>query len=113
MYIAEIAPAFMRGRLVVFYQLGIVTGILCSVFVNMLIERSGTEIWQIEHGWRWMFAAAGVPAVFFAAAIAFSSESPRWLLKVGRRKEAAEVLAAINGEATAIIEVESISRAFG
>src|SRR6202030_1519764 len=61
MYIAEIAPANVRGRLVVFYQFGIVAGILGAVYINMLIERSGTETWQIERGWRWMFAAAAIP----------------------------------------------------
>jgi SP family arabinose:H+ symporter-like MFS transporter len=101
MYIAEIAPAIVRGRLVVFYQFGIVTGILCSVFVNMLIERSRDEAWQVEHGWRWMFAAAAVPAICFALAIAFSLESPRWLMKVGRQREADQVLAAINVETVA------------
>lgn len=111
MYIAEIAPARVRGRLVVLYQLGIVAGILCAVYVNMLIERSGAESWQVSHGWRWMFAAAGVPAVIFAFAIVFSKESPRWLMKVGRQKEAEEVLAAINGEAAAAVEAASINRA--
>jgi SP family arabinose:H+ symporter-like MFS transporter len=108
MYIAEIAPAVVRGRLVVFYQLGIVSGILCSVFVNMLIERSGSELWQIEHGWRWMFAAAAVPSIAFAVVITFSKESPRWLMKVGREKEADSVLAAINGEPAASVEGAAI-----
>jgi MFS transporter, SP family, arabinose:H+ symporter len=108
MYIAEIAPALVRGRLVVFYQFGIVTGILCSVFVNMLIEGSGAENWQIEHGWRWMFAAAAIPAIIFAVTIALSRESPRWLMKVGRRKEADLVLNAINGPTVAAAEGEAI-----
>jgi len=96
MYIAEIAPRNVRGRLVVFYQLGIVAGILCAVYVNMLIEKSGTEAWQVGRGWRWMFAAAAVPAAIFAIAILFSKESPRWLMKVGLDKEAQHVLAAIS-----------------
>lgn len=108
MYIAEIAPALVRGRLVVFYQFGIVTGILCSVFVNMLIEKTGAESWQVEHGWRWMFAAAAIPAIVFAVAIAFSRESPRWLMKVGRQKEANLILAAINGPTVAAAEGEAI-----
>jgi SP family arabinose:H+ symporter-like MFS transporter len=111
MYIAEIAPAVLRGRLVVFYQLGIVTGILCSVFVNMLIERSNTELWQIEHGWRWMFAAAGIPAILFVLVIAFSNESPRWLMKTGHQHESERVLARINGTFAAAVEAESIRRA--
>jgi len=108
MYIAEIAPAIVRGRLVVFYQFGIVTGILCSVFVNMLIERSRAETWQVEHGWRWMFAAAAIPAIIFAFTIAFSLESPRWLMKVGRQEEALHVLSAINGESVANAEEVAI-----
>lgn len=110
MYIAEIAPAKVRGRLVVLYQLGIVAGILGAVYVNMLIERSGSEGWQIAHGWRWMFAAAAVPAVLFAVTILLSQESPRWLMKVGRYQHAERVLAAINGDAIAALEGESIKR---
>jgi MFS family permease len=77
MYIAEIAPAKVRGRLVVLYQLGIVGGILCAVYVNMLIERGGVESWQIAQGWRWMFAAAAVPALVFAGAIVFGEIGER------------------------------------
>ncbi|MDQ2710634.1 MAG: sugar porter family MFS transporter [Acidobacteriota bacterium] len=108
MYIAEIAPAAVRGRLVVFYQFGIVTGILSAVFVNMLIERSGSEMWNVEHGWRWMFAAGAIPALIFAIAISLSKESPRWLMKVGRERQAGEVLAAINGPQAAAFEAISI-----
>jgi sugar porter (SP) family MFS transporter len=110
MYIAEIAPANVRGRLVVFYQFGIVAGILGAVYINMLIERSGTETWQTERGWRWMFAAAAIPAIIFAIIIVFSKESPRWLMKVGREKQAQQVLAAINGEPTAEAERAAIKR---
>jgi len=110
MYIAEIAPAKVRGRLVVLYQFGIVTGILCAVYVNMLIERSGSESWQVAHGWRWMFAAAAIPAIVFAIVIAFSQESPRWLMKVGRQAQAKHVLAVINGEVAARSEAASIEQ---
>ncbi len=110
MYIAEIAPARVRGRLVVFYQLGIVSGVLCAVYVNMLIERSGSEGWNVEHGWRWMFAAAAVPAIVFALAIIFSKESPRWLMKTGREGPAEDVLAAVIGEPAAVAEKEAIRK---
>jgi len=110
MYIAEIAPARVRGRLVVLYQFGIVTGILCAVYVNMLIERSNSESWQIAHGWRLMFAAAAIPAIVFAFTILFSEESPRWLMKAGRRVQAEHVLAIINSEAAARSEAASIEQ---
>lgn len=73
MYIAEIALATVRGRLVVVYQFGIVAGILCAVYVNMLIERSGSESWQISHGWRRMFAVAAIPGIVFGITILFSA----------------------------------------
>ena len=110
MYIAEIAPASVRGRLVVFYQFGIVAGILGAVYVNMLIERSGSEQWNVEHGWRWMFAAAAVPAIIFALAIAFSKESPRWLMKAGYEQQAQDVLVAINGVSAADAEGAKIRK---
>lgn len=110
MYIAEIAPARVRGRLVVLYQFGIVTGILCAGCVNMLIEASGNESWQTAHGWRWMFAAAAIPAVIFAVTTLFSEESPRWLMNAGNHARAEHVLAVINGEAAARSEASSIEQ---
>ncbi len=108
MYIAEIAPTRMRGRLVTLYQLGIVLGILSAVFVNMLIQRSGTEEWNLAIGWKWMFLAGAVPAVLFALAIVVALESPRWLMKAGREEEGLSVLTRINGETTGRAESEAI-----
>jgi MFS transporter, SP family, arabinose:H+ symporter len=96
-YIAEIAPTRVRGRCVTLYQLGIVVGILAAVFVNMLIQRMGDEAWNIATGWRWMFLAGVVPAILFGLMILPAVESPRWLMKMGRRDQAIEVLAKING----------------
>jgi len=96
-YIAEIAPTRVRGRCVTLYQLGIVVGILAAVFVNMLIQRMGSEAWNISTGWRWMFLAGVVPAILFAIMILPAVESPRWLMKMGRRDQAVSVLAKING----------------
>ncbi len=110
MYIAEIAPAAVRGRLVVFYQFGIVTGILCAVFVNMLIEKAGNEAWNTAHGWRWMFAAGAIPAAVFVLAILRAKESPRWLMKVGREREAELVLTEIQGREIAAPEAASIKK---
>ena len=108
MYIAEIAPARLRGRLVTLYQLGIVLGILAAVFVNMLIQRLGDEAWNTSTGWRWMFFAGIVPALFFGMTIIPAVESPRWLMKMGRHAEAFSVLSKIDDKATAASEAAQI-----
>jgi MFS transporter, SP family, arabinose:H+ symporter len=107
-YIAEIAPTRVRGRCVTLYQLGIVVGILAAVFINMLIQRMGDEAWNISTGWRWMFLAGVVPAVLFGLMILPAVESPRWLMKMGRRAQAVEVLTKINGAEVAQREAAEI-----
>ena len=107
-YIAEIAPTRVRGRCVTLYQLGIVVGILAAVFVNMLIQRMGDEAWNISTGWRWMFLAGVVPAILFGLMILPAVESPRWLMKMGQRPQALEVLAKINGSGEATREAAEI-----
>ena len=107
-YIAEIAPTRVRGRCVTLYQLGIVVGILAAVFVNMLIQRMGDEAWNISSGWRWMFFAGVVPAICFGLMILPSVESPRWLMKMGRRDQAVAVLTKINGDDVARQEAAAI-----
>jgi SP family arabinose:H+ symporter-like MFS transporter len=109
-YIAEIAPTRVRGRCVTLYQLGIVVGILAAVFVNMLIQRMGNEAWNVSTGWRWMFLAGVVPAILFGAMILPAVESPRWLMKMGRRDQAIEVLVKINGVEAAARETTEIER---
>ena len=74
----------------------------------MLIARAGTESWNVEHGWHWMFAAGIVPAALFGIVLLFSKESPRWLMKVGRESRAQQVLAIINGQEAAGTEVAAI-----
>jgi SP family arabinose:H+ symporter-like MFS transporter len=107
-YIAEIAPTRVRGRCVTLYQLGIVVGILTAVFVNMLIQRMGNEAWNVVAGWRWMFLAGVVPAILFGLMILLAVESPRWLMKMGRRDQAIEVLTKINGADAARREAAEI-----
>jgi MFS transporter, SP family, arabinose:H+ symporter len=107
-YIAEIAPTRVRGRCVTLYQLGIVVGILAAVFVNMLIQRMGDEAWNISTGWRWMFVAGVVPAILFGLMILPAVESPRWLMKMGRRDQAVRVLTQINGADVARQEAAEI-----
>ncbi|MGC2257779.1 MAG: sugar porter family MFS transporter [Candidatus Sulfotelmatobacter sp.] len=110
-YIAEIAPTRVRGRCVTLYQLGIVVGILAAVFVNMLIQRMGDEAWNVTTGWRWMFFAGVVPAILFGLMILPAVESPRWLMKVGRRDQAIAVLAKVNGVEAARREAAEIEDA--
>jgi SP family arabinose:H+ symporter-like MFS transporter len=107
-YIAEIAPTRVRGRCVTLYQLGIVVGILAAVFINMLIQRMGDDAWNTAVGWRWMFLAGIVPALLFGAMILPAVESPRWLMKMGRRQEAIRVLTQINGPDIAAREAAAI-----
>jgi MFS transporter, SP family, arabinose:H+ symporter len=108
MYIAEIAPTRLRGRLVTLYQVGIVLGILAAVFINMQIQRMGDDAWNTAVGWRWMFLMGLFPAIAFAAIIVPAPESPRWLMKMGRIAEAVTVLPQINGEVTANREAAEI-----
>ncbi len=110
MYIAEVAPAEIRGKLVSVNQLTIVIGILAAQFVNWLIARpvaagaTAAEIlasWNGQTGWRWMFGAETVPALLFFVLMFLVPESPRWLVKNGRPERAAKVLARIGGPAYA------------
>lgn len=91
MYIAEVAPPSLRGRLVSWNQLAIVTGILTVYFVNYAISRQGDTTWNLLYGWRWMFASSAVPAVFFFAGLLFVPESPRWLSLAGRNGQAEHI----------------------
>ena len=90
MYISEIAPARLRGRLVATSQLAIVSGILLAFFSNYLLMGSG------ESNWRYMFLAGVIPSVIFFVLLFFVSQSPRWLVMVGRNEEAKEVLTKLN-----------------
>lgn len=76
MYIAEVSPAEIRGRMVSINQMTIVLGILAAQVVNMLIGQGVTEEWGKENGWRWMFWAETVPAGLFLIMSFFIPESP-------------------------------------
>ncbi len=88
MYIAEIAPAANRGRLVGFFQFNIVFGILVAYLSNYLITLAGFGAGE----WRWKFGVAALPAAAFIFALFGIPESPRWLVKAGRAEEARDVL---------------------
>jgi SP family arabinose:H+ symporter-like MFS transporter len=89
MYIAEISPADKRGRLVGFFQFNIVAGILVAYLSNYLVGLQGLG----ETEWRWKLGIAALPAVIFFMALVGIPESPRWLARAGRLKEARNVLA--------------------
>ena len=111
LYIAEIAPEKIRGTLVALYQLAIVVGILVVFFVNLQIQRLGDESWNITTGWRWMFASLVLPSVLFGALMALVPESPRWLMKMGRRDQARRILERVGGPEAAAREVAQIEAA--
>jgi len=117
MYIAEVAPAHIRGRLVSTNQLTIVIGILSAQVVNWLIARSVPDgataefirqSWYGQHAWRWMFTAVAVPSLLFFVGSLVIPESPRWLVKNGQPDRARRVLAKIGGTAFAEAEVRDI-----
>ena len=97
MYIAEVSPAEIRGRMVSLNQMTIVLGILAAQIVNMLLARDTTIAenltWDIDWGWRWMFWAETVPAALFLVMSFFIPESPVYLLEVrGKRQKMRDYL---------------------
>lgn len=79
MYISEVSPAHIRGRMVSLNQMTIVLGILAAQVVNMLIGTGAAEDWGREWGWRWMFWAETIPAALFLVLSFFIPESPVFL----------------------------------
>ena len=112
MYIAEVSPAPVRGRLVSLNQMTIVLGILAAQIANWAIARPdvGGQIapWNIEMGWRWMFWAETVPAALFLLMAFFIPESPRWSALNSRREQADAVLVRIGGTRYAEEELRAI-----
>jgi sugar porter (SP) family MFS transporter len=129
MYIAEVAPAPMRGKLVSINQLTIVIGILAAQFINWSLVRNlpagATDefiqsSWYGQSGWRWMFGITAIPSLLFLVGMFAVPESPRWLAKNGESDRARGVLAKIGGdnyaraaladiEATLVNEVEKVN----
>lgn len=117
MYIAEIAPTHMRGRLVTLNQLSIVIGILGAQIINYLIAEnvpvgSSDEFilnsWNGQMGWRWMFWGEAVPSITFFFLAFLIPESPRFLAKVGHKNKPHKILRRIGGQAYADFVLESI-----
>ena len=101
MYIAEVAPAAIRGRLVSLNQLNIVIGISAAFFSNYLLlqlSQSDSPLIAPELLWRWMLGVEALPAVLYLFVLQWVPESPRWLQLRGRDGEALGILVRINGE---------------
>jgi MFS transporter, SP family, xylose:H+ symportor len=92
LYIAEIAPGAIRGRLVSFNQLAIVGGMVIVYFVNYYIASQGDDAWINAVGWRYMLASCAIPAAAFLIFLLFVPDTPRYLVLKGRDTEALNVL---------------------
>lgn len=112
-YIAEMAPKAWRGRFGSMFQLGIVTGIFLTLFINARIQGLGNETWNTTTGWRWMLGAEVAPAVLLLLLLVLVQESPRWLIQAGREPEARAILRGIGGVAHADEEIAAVRSVAG
>jgi SP family arabinose:H+ symporter-like MFS transporter len=121
LYISEIAPAAIRGRLVTFYQLAVTLGILVAYLTNAGVlaysqEHQGQSLGSVldyillDEVWRSMFAIGVLPSVLFLVGLLFVPDSPRWLIQQGREIEGMSILTKINGQAVAQQDVQNIRR---
>ena len=108
MYIAEISPAEIRGKLVSLNQLAIVVGILAAQIVNWALAGDDLQ-WNVAMGWRWMFWAEAFPALIFLVLAIVIPESPRWLAMNGKVEKARSIFSRIGGDAYAEQELKSIA----
>lgn len=117
MYIAEISPADMRGRMVSFNQLNIVIGISAAFFTNYLILQLGQSdaAWAKslmfdEHNWRWMLGLETLPAILYFGGLYFVPKSPRWQIMVGKVDEARLTLTHIVGPELAEKQIADVQK---
>jgi sugar porter (SP) family MFS transporter len=119
LYISEVSPAKIRGRMVALYQLAICLGIVAAYFANAWLMKlsvspglfSDGGVWYkvfVTEVWRSMFGASAIPAIFFFLAMFFVPESPRWFAAKGNNDKAEAILAKINGSQVAREELSSI-----
>ncbi len=125
LYIAEVSPAAVRGRMVALNQFTVVIGILAAQIVNLMIAEpvaanaTAGEIlhsWNGQTGWRWMFGVTAIPSVLFLLTAFFIPESPRWLMKMNRTEDARRILSRIfsSSRADAVVsEIRSTMQAHG
>ena len=108
-YIAELAPAAIRGKMVTYYQLAIVVGFFIVFLATYAIGDSGNETYNLNEGWRLMFWSELIPCIIFLGLLLVVPKSPRWLMMKGREAEAKKVLVSIHGEDMAEKEVMEIA----
>lgn len=119
LYISEVSPAKIRGRMVALYQLAICLGIVAAYFANAWLMKLSISPGLFSDGgvlhkvfvievWRSMFGASAIPAIFFFLAMFFVPESPRWFAAKGNNDKAEAILAKINGSLVARQELSSI-----
>ena len=109
-YIAEIAPAKIRGTLVTYYQLAIVVGFFVVFLATYFIGNSASEAENIQSGWRLMFWSELIPSLSFLVLLFFVPKSPRWLAIKGMKTEALSVLTRIHGAEVAQMEIIEIEK---
>jgi MFS transporter, SP family, arabinose:H+ symporter len=105
MYVSEVSPPSIRGRMGTFYQFSIVSGILVSYCINYLLRNTGA------FNWRWMFLTGTLPSLLFLVLISLAPETPRFLVRVGKTREAFDLLERIENDETARKEIAAITEA--
>jgi sugar porter (SP) family MFS transporter len=103
MYVAEISPPTIRGRMGTLYQMSIIVGVIVSYAINYLLRNTG------PNNWRWMFLTGIVPAAVFLIFMALAPESPRFLALTGKLREATVILERIGGSESARVQISEIT----
>lgn len=110
MYIAEIAPSSIRGKMVTYYQLAIVTGFFSVFLVTYFIGNNLTQEENISFGWKYMFWSELFPSILFLSLLFFVPRSPRWLILKGKSEEALSVLEKLQDLKSAKVDFEKIQK---
>jgi sugar porter (SP) family MFS transporter len=103
MYVSEVSPPAIRGRMGALYQMSIVIGIILSYGINYLLRNTGAN------NWRWMFLSGVAPSAVFLVMIALAPETPRYLVMTGKLREALALLKRIGGTKSAQSQIDEIA----
>lgn len=103
MYVSEVSPPTIRGRMGALYQMSIVIGIILSYGINYLLRNTGAN------NWRWMFLSGVAPSAVFLVMIALAPETPRYLVMTGKLREALALLKRIGGTKSAQSQIDEIA----